>query len=272
MGIGQSRVSRHLKILAESGLLRFRRDGLWVFYSAPPAGEAHDFLVAIQPFIQNSAQFKSDLSLAAQALEERATKTRQFFNVIADDWDALNHEILGTFDLPGEVAKTIPPNCRVAVDLGCGTGEVLGRLLPLAGTVIGVDGSPRMLDLCRSRLGSQDQENSPVSLRIGELSHLPLADQEADFACLNLVLHHLARPAAIFPEVHRILRPHGRFFIADFHAHKDEGMRECYGDHWLGFNCEEIKLSLEQAGFTILQTESAAVGRDLKLFLITACA
>ena len=270
MGIGQSRVSRHLKILAEAGLLRSRRDGLWVFYSAPPAGVMHDFLLAIEPFMPTTDQFSADLTLAAQAMEERARKTRQFFNVIADDWDALNHEILGDFDLPGHVARAMPKNCAVAVDLGCGTGEVLARLLPLAGTVIGVDGSARMLELCKSRLGAQNQENAAVSLRIGELSHLPLANQEADFACLNLVLHHLARPTIIFPEIRRILKPGGQFFIADFHSHEDEKMRECYGDHWLGFDCAQIEQALEQNGFKIQHTEHAPVGRQLKMFLISA--
>lgn len=270
MGIGQSRVSRHLKILAESGLLRSRRDGLWVFYSAPPAGRAHNFLAAALPFATETAQSSADLTLAAQAIEERAKKARQFFNVIADDWDALNHEILGTFDLPGRVANAMPQDCQVAADLGCGTGEIMSRILEKAATVIGVDGSARMLELCKSRLGTTEKENAAVSLRIGELNHLPLADREANFACLNLVLHHLAQPFAIFPEIHRIMRPGGKFFMADFHAHEDESMRSRYGDQWLGFDCSKICLELEKAGFIILNTENARVGRNLELFLITA--
>lgn len=270
MGIGQSRVSRHLKILTEAGLLRSRRDGLRVFYSAPPAGQGRNFLATALPFSMETAQFNADFALAGQAIEERARKTRQFFNAFADDWDALNHEILGNFDLPGRVVGAMPEDCHVAVDLGCGTGEVMFRILEKAARVIGVDGSARMLELCKSRLGTAEKENASVSLRIGELNHLPLADREANFACLNLVLHHLAQPTAIFPEIHRIMRPGGRFFIADFHTHDDEGMRVRYGDQWLGFDCEKICSELEKAGFTVIETENAPVGKNLELFLITA--
>lgn len=270
MGIGQSRVSRHLKILAEAGLLRSRRDGLWVYYSVPPAGRARGFLAAVLPFLPENAQFSADLAHAAQALEERIRKTRQFFNVIADDWDVLNHEIIDDFDLPGRVLAAMPDDCQVAVDLGCGTGEIMARILGRAAQVIGVDGSARMLELCKSRLGASEKENGAVSLRIGELNHLPLADREANFACLNLVLHHLAQPEAIFPEIYRIMRPGGKFFLADFHTHQDESMRVRYGDHWLGFDCGKICAALEIAGFEILNTENAPVGRNLELFLITA--
>ena len=156
LGMGQSRVSRHLKILTEAGLLTSRRDGLWVFYAAPRAGEERDFLRAVMPFVPADAVMRADLSMAAQILEERARKTRQFFNAIAEDWDELNREVLGAFDLPEAVCAAVPQGCGTAVDLGCGTGAVLSRLLPLARGVIGVDGSARMLELCRRRFSQED--------------------------------------------------------------------------------------------------------------------
>ncbi|MEG6592433.1 metalloregulator ArsR/SmtB family transcription factor, partial [Desulfovibrio sp. 1188_IL3213] len=122
LDMGQSRVSRHLKILTEAGLLTSRRDGLWVFYAVPRSGEEREFLRAAMPFVQADAAMRADLNMAAQMLEERALKTRQFFNAIAEDWDELNREVLGTFDLPHAVCAAIPENCGMAVDLGCGTG------------------------------------------------------------------------------------------------------------------------------------------------------
>ena len=132
LGMGQSRVSRHLKILTEAGLLTSRRDGLWVFYAATRCGEASDFLQAMGPFLHTDTAMREDLAMAAQILEERALKTRQFFNAIAEDWDELNREVLEDFDLPAAVLAAVPEGCRVAVDLGCGTGAVLERLLPAA--------------------------------------------------------------------------------------------------------------------------------------------
>lgn len=270
MDIGQSRVSRHLKILTEASLLRSRRDGLWVFYSVPPAGSGLEFLKAIMPFFPANAQMENDLKLAAQILEERSRKTRQFFNAIAEDWDNLNHEILQGFDLPACVVNAVPKNCKVAVDLGCGTGEVLKSLLGQARTIIGVDGSARMLDLCRSRIGPAELASGDVSLRIGELSHLPLADGEADFACINLVLHHLARPLDIFSEILRIMAPGGTLFVADFISHSDESMRTNYGDHWLGFDPADIQEALYKNRFYPDEPLLRPVGKNLSLFMISA--
>ena len=272
LGMGQSRVSRHLKILAEAGLLASRRDGLWVFYAAPASGPKLAFLRAVLPFVPADAAMRADLALAAQVLEERARQTRQFFNAIAEDWDELNREVLGELDLAAAVSAALPTGCRTAVDLGCGTGAVLHRLLPDAGTLIGVDGSARMLELCRRRFQPEELARGKVSLRIGELSHLPLRDQEADFACINLVLHHLPVPADGLAEARRIMSPGGTLFLADFLSHDDETMRSRYGDHWLGFDEAALLGLLERAGFAPAETRREPVGRGLTLLLLTATA
>lgn len=270
LDMGQSRVSRHLKILTEAGLLCSRRDGLWVFYAATPDGQAHDFLQAITPFMPADAAMRADMGMAAHILEERARKTRQFFNAIAEDWDELNHEVLGDFDLPGRVAAAVPQQCRTAVDLGCGTGAVLAHLLPRAESVIGVDGSARMLEICRRRLEGEGVPEPRYSLRIGELDHLPLRDHEADFVCINLVLHHLSDPVEVLLEVRRILAPGGRLFVADFLRHDDETMRSRYGDRWLGFDEEQLTGGLRRAGFSLLSCTRQPVGRGLSLLLLVA--
>lgn len=268
LGMGQSRVSRHLKILAEAGLLKSRRDGLWVFYSAPTAGDRLDFLKAVMPFVpENEA---GDLHLAARVLEERALKARQFFNAIADNWDDLNREVLGDFDLAAHVRAAVPPGCSVAADLGCGTGLVLAALLSSVQMAIGVDGSARMLEMCRMRMGANELAAGHASLRIGELSHLPLADHEAGFACLNLVLHHLPRLEDVFPEIQRVIAPGGILFLADFLRHDDETMRSRYGDHWLGFDPGELEPVLAKSGFKVHHIDFQPVNRGLRLFLLQA--
>lgn len=270
LGMGQSRVSRHLKILSEAGLLTSRRDGLWVFYAAADAGEARTFLRAVTPFMQAEAVIGADLAMAARILEERAHKTRQFFNAVAEDWDELNREVLDGFDLSAAVCAAVPDGCGTAVDLGCGTGAVLTRLLTRAQACIGVDGSPRMLELSRRRFSPEDTASGRVSLRIGELDHLPLRDHEADFACINLVLHHLSGPVEALCEIRRIMAPGGRLFVADFLRHTDETMRNRYGDRWLGFDENDLLAGLTQAGFAPLSHMRRPVGRGLSLILILA--
>ncbi|MBO4300924.1 MAG: metalloregulator ArsR/SmtB family transcription factor [Desulfovibrio sp.] len=272
LDMGQSRVSRHLKILSEAGLLTSRRDGLWAFYSAPRSGEAGEFLRSVMPFVQSQATLHTDLHMAAQILEERALKTCQFFNAIAEDWDELNREVIGTFDLPGAVCSAMPENSAVAADLGCGTGAVLARMLLRSHSVIGVDGSARMLEICRRRFTPEDFARGRVSLRIGELSHLPLRDGEAHFACINLVLHHLSDPAASLQEIRRILKPGGHVFVADFQRHANEAMRRRYGDLWLGFDEERLFDNLATAGFTLSRCTKQAVHQGMTLLLIDAVA
>ncbi len=182
--------------------------------------------------------------MAARIIEERASRTRQFFNSIAEDWDELNREVLGDFRLPDAVAEIVRRHktengrpCDTGVDLGCGTGEVLELLRHNCSEVIGVDGSPRMLELARRRFG---EDSAGVSLRIGELDHLPLRDGEADFACINLVLHHLSRPQDALREIARVVRPDGLLLVSDFDRHQQENMRAVYGDRWLGFTREDM--------------------------------
>lgn len=272
--MGQSRISRHLKVLAEAGLLTSRRDGLWVFYAAVTKGEAHAFLRAVTPFLAADMNMCADMDMAARLIEDRALKTRQFFNAVADHWDSLNREVLGGFDLPKAVAEhgaaCLPARSAVVVDLGCGTGLVLECLrerlgiLPYELQLIGVDGSPRMLELARRRLGEA------VSLRIGELDHLPLKDDEADFASLSLVLHHLSEPATALAEIRRVLRPGGHLLISDFDRHTQERMRTDYGDRWLGFDAAALTTLTEQAGFAVRLCERQPLEQNLGLHMLLA--
>ena len=265
--MGQSRISRHLKILSASGLLVWRREGLWVFYSAPKEGDARAFIDAMLPFLENDPEFMADMAMAAGLIEERAQKTQHFFNTIAEDWDKLSREVLGGFDLPRAVSSRMPAHCRVATDLGCGTGNVLAAMLEKAENVIGVDGSPRMLELARRRFIESAER---ISLRIGDLSHLPLRDGETDFASMNMVLHHLPSPVEVLAEIYRILAPGGALVLTDFNRHEDERMRTDYGDRWLGFELHTLEKHLKTAGFTLRSSETLPVERDLSLHIITA--
>ncbi len=278
--MGQSRISRHLKILTEANLLQWRRDGLWVFYTVTKEGDAQNFIKSMLPFVDANPLMQNDVHLGARCIEERALRTRQFFNAIAEDWDTLTEEILGSFDLAQAVCATLPKPCELAVDLGCGTGSVLEKILPHVTSVVGVDGSPRMLELARRRFAPEsthmgngmnpEGQEGRVSLRIGELDYLPLRDGEADFACINLVLHHLSNPLCTLKEVHRILRQGGTVFIADFDKHTNEKMRENFGDRWLGFDHDTMTQFIHEAGLSLVSIQRTAVQKNLDLLLVVA--
>ncbi len=260
LDMGQSRISRHLKILVDAKLLESRRDGLWVYYSATPSGDGKKFLDSILPFALDMPTTRPDFDMASHILEERARKTRQFFNAIAEDWDALNREILGDFNLPTSILKKLPKGCKIAVDLGCGTGGVLEELRHGAEEVIGVDGSPRMLELARRRFSENSANNlNNISLRIGELDHLPLRDAEVDFACINLVLHHVSDPKLVLTEIKRILQKNGTVLITEFVKHNNEMLRTEYGDRWLGFDKDTFIEMAQSIGFSFENKEDLEI-------------
>lgn len=266
MGMGQSRISRHLKILADAQLLTFRRDGLWTFYSAATRGEGHRFSEAVKYLFDDDPIFAKGLEKVKQVLDERSRETVRFFDSIAEDWEKLKREIFGDIDLNGLILQNIPPSDTI-VDLGCGTGDLLGLLKEKAGRVIGVEKSPRMLEEARRRFADQE---TGIELRIGQLEHLPLREAEADLAVINMVLHHLPDPLKALQEVHRVLKKGNTFIIVDLLTHNQENMRERYGDRWLGFSETEMKNWLDSSGFSIKKMESFDLKKKLKGFLIIA--
>jgi len=266
MGMGQSRISRHLKILSDSGLLASRRDGLWVFYSAAEEGDGKAFLDAVSHLILKDESLNDDLKSLERMIEEREDEKNRFFNSIASDWDSVKHEILGSIDMVSEIIPYIRKTDTIA-DLGCGTGELLYSLSKSAEKVIGVDKSPRMLDEARRRFSATGGD---VDLRIGEIEHLPMRDREADLAVINMVLHHLPAPQNGISEACRVLKEGDRLIIVDLEKHTNEEMRKNYGHRWLGFSGVEMKGWLRDSGFSLEDQNQFDVKQGLKVNLFIA--
>jgi SAM-dependent methyltransferase len=266
MGMGQSRVSRHLKILVESGLAASRRDGLWTFYAAVSEGRGRLFLDGAATFFEDGGEAAHDLEAARRMVSERSLMARRFFDEAAPVWQDLSREILGDFDLAGKVAELLP-GCGAAADLGCGAGTLLSALAAKAERVIGVDYSPKMLEAARERFAG----DARVSLRIGELEHLPLRDAEADCVLLSMALHHLSSPMDGLAEAARVLSPGGTILIADFDRHENEDLRRRHGDRRLGFAEAELGAMLEQTNFTgITEVGRASLSSGLTLVFTKA--
>ncbi|NTV53251.1 MAG: metalloregulator ArsR/SmtB family transcription factor, partial [Candidatus Firestonebacteria bacterium] len=204
-GMGQSRISRHLKILTDSGLLVCRKDGLWSFYSADITKTGARWAELIQEL--GYTEDKKDLATAARVAERRTTDTARFFNTVAEDWARLKQDLLEGADIERTLDRLVPKGGTVA-DLGCGTGDSLPLLSCKAKYVIGVDNSPGMLEKARRRYGLDETR---VSLRVGDLLHLPLRDAEVDCAVMTMVLHHVAEPEKVILEIAKVIKP-GSFF------------------------------------------------------------
>jgi ArsR family transcriptional regulator len=223
----------------------------------------------------DTPEYAADLNRAEAAVRERVQATRRFFDAVAGHWRDLSREVLGELDLPGEIARRVPDGAAVA-DLGCGPGELLERLLARACLVIGVDNSPRMLELAGTRLngkalnGRAPEHLADVSLRLGDLTHLPLREGEAQACVFSMVLHHLPDPVAALAEARRVLCPGGRLIIADFDRHENEAMRVQYGDARLGLDQQLLRTWLEEAGFEPGPLELYPVNQGLVVLLAEA--
>lgn len=267
LGMGQSRISRHLKILTAAGILSVKRQGTWSYYRL---GEGNDFFAAMRPALERELealpQRSNDMAAIAQTLEERRQRSQEFFDRHARQWDDLARTLL---PVPNYLEKLLMlvPEGKTVVEIGLGTGGLVPSLAARASAVIGVDHSPAMLDEARRRLTASGVNG--VELRLGEMTHLPLQDNGVHCAVLNMVLHHAADPVAVLREICRVLLPGGILVLADLARHEQDWVREQLADQWLGFEDDELQGWLDLAGFTDIETEriNATAGQESVLLV-----
>ncbi len=267
MSMGQSRISRHLKILTEVGVLTVKRQGTWSYYRV---GEGSRFFSAIRPAFERELELlperSFDLAAVAAVLEERRRRSQEFFDRHARQWDDLARTLLPVPEYRPRLLNLVPKGVSV-LEIGVGTGGLLAELALRASKVIGVDHSPAMLEEARRRI--VDRGVSGIELRLGEMSHLPMPDSSVECVVANMVLHHAADPAAVLAEARRVLSPGGLLLLADLARHEREAAREQLADQWLGFEEDELTGWLNQAGFTTVTIEriTATEGQERVLLV-----
>jgi ArsR family transcriptional regulator len=269
LAMGQSRVSRHLKILSDVGILSVKRQGTWAYYRLKGNSKLFlDIWPVMEPLLDSLAERGHDLERVSEVLESRRRRSLEFFDRHARQWDDFSRNLLSVPSYLEALLNEIP-SCRMIVEVGVGTGNILSALSRKAPRIVGVDHSPAMLDEARSRV-SQDGLLG-VEFRLGEMSHLPVGDNEVDCLLLNMVLHHAAQPERVFQEACRILAPGGRLVIADLQRHDQDWVREKLADQWLGFERTELEGWLTAAGFfcTRFVPVSGAVGQQ-DIFILAA--
>ena len=265
LGLAQSRVSRHLAILREAGLVQDRRDGTFVFYRfAPPTlGAWRDAWSLVRESLPGDPTHERDAAALTRVLGERAARTRRFFDSVGPEWDALRKVFHDDLLRARAIAKLVPPELVVA-DIGTGTGVLALELARLGLRVVAIDNSPRMLDAAREK--AQREGLTRIDLRLGDAGALPLADAEVDAAVAHMVLQYVASPAETLREMARAVRPGGAVVAVDFLHHEQEWMRQELGVAWLGFTPEEVAAWFDEAGLAgfRIETEPAPAGaRDL---------
>lgn len=253
LGMGQSRISWHLKILSEAGVLSVKRQGTWSYYRV---GEESPFFTGIRPAIEleleELPEQREDMAALALTLEARRQRSLEFFDRHARQWDSLSRTLLPVPEYLDRLLQLVPPVARL-LEIGFGTGALLPALACRVPEVIGVDHSPAMLEEARRRLAADGRIG--IELRLGEMAHLPLSDGGAGCVVTNMVLHHAADPLEVLREINRVLQPEGALLLADLARHEREWVREQLADQWLGFEESELRGWLKEAGFASVEAQ-----------------
>jgi ubiquinone/menaquinone biosynthesis C-methylase UbiE len=257
LGMAQSRVSRHLGILREAGLLRDRREGTYVFYrfAAPRDGAWSDAWELARRELASDPIAERDAAALVRVVEARASRIKTFFDSVGPEWDALR----GVFNddaLRARAIAHLAPAGLTVCDVGTGTGILARELAQLGMRVVAIDHAPRRLEAARAVFEKDGITN--VELRGGEAQALPLGDASVDAAFAHMVLHYVPQPAEAIREMARIVKPGGRVVVVDFVQHEAEWMREELGVLWLGFPSEEVVRWLADAGLRDVRIEHYA--------------
>lgn len=270
--LGQSNVSRHLKVLSDQGWLRSRRQGTVHLYrtSAAEVDPAARRLWGLaREQTESWPAVKQDQLRLTRRLQERREAGEAFFAGAAGQWDRLRDELYGRMFSQHAMLALLPEQSIVA-DLGCGTGSLAAQLAPWVGKVIGVDSSAAMLKAARARMDRLEN----VELRRGDLSAIPIDDGSCDAAMLLLVLSYINEPVTVLREISRILKPGGRAVIVDLLPHDREDFRQQMGQQVLGFEPEQIGAMAKEAGLTPIRSTPLPPEADVKgpaLFIACAC-
>ena len=246
LGQSQPRLSRHLKLLCEAGLLDREREGANAWFALPEGdlGLLVRDILARMP--ASDPTLAGDRRQAARVLSERARAASENFRRQGVDWDEMSALGLPAASAEAALLGLVGPSVGRLLDIGTGTGRLLELLGPRAERAVGIDASRAMLALARSRLARADLGHCTV--RLADMYRLPMPDATFDLATAQMVLHHAEDPAGVLAEAARVLRPGGLLVIVDLapHGHADWTTRLAH--RWPGFTDAMLAQLMRGAG------------------------
>lgn len=251
LGQSQPRVSRHLKLLTEAGALARIPEGSWVFYRIDSTGKAHGILSALIDNIpDDDITFQRDRERLAAVKRERAEAADAFFSANARVWGEIRDMHVDQKEVNKTLERLFGSNPRKALlDIGTGTGDMLGLFADRVERGEGIDMSRDMLAVARSTLEADGLAHCRV--RQGDLYSLPYDNAEFDTVLFHQVLHYVDDVTAAIVEAGRMLSPGGRMLIADFAPHDEEDLRRTYQHRRLGFADFEFDAAFAEAGLKL---------------------
>ncbi|MBD0414701.1 ArsR/SmtB family transcription factor [Oryzicola mucosus] len=273
MGQSQPRVSRHLKLLLEAGLIDRYQEGSWAFFRLADADAAREFSEGLVACVQDGdQQITRDLERLAEVKRRRQDRAGEYFSRNAASWDEIRSLHASDKAVEAAMLKIVGRRpFQAMLDLGTGTGRLLEIFAPLYRRGVGIDLSREMLAVARANLDKASITNAQV--RQGDIFSPPVERDAYDLVTIHQVLHYLDDPARAIVEAGKFLRPAGRLIIVDFAPHGLDFLRAEHAHMRLGFADRQIEEWLTEAGLDLEEAQefepraSARAGLTVKLWV-----
>jgi ubiquinone/menaquinone biosynthesis C-methylase UbiE len=247
----QPRVSRHVRILADAGIVERRKEGSWVFLAISDAERTGPLLTLMRQWTDEASGrlFDQDSQRLDAVRADRAEAAQRYFASHAEVWDSIRSLHVSESEVERAIERALDRRkLGTLVDIGTGTGRMIELFGPRAQEAIGIDRSSEMLRLARVKL---ELAGVRSSLRQGDMYALPLADCTADCVIIHQVLHYAHAPADAIAEAARVLEPGGTLLVIDFASHEREELRSRDAHLRLGFADDVMKGWFNSAGLSI---------------------
>jgi ubiquinone/menaquinone biosynthesis C-methylase UbiE/DNA-binding transcriptional ArsR family regulator len=247
----QPRISRHLKLLSEAGLIERHREGAWAFFRVADQEGGAEMVRLLSEYLDpDDPVLLRDRERLAAVRQAREQAAQDYFSRHAAQWDRIRKLHAADDAVEKAIVEALADKpIRALLDLGTGTGRMLELFGPSIERGLGVDLSPDMLSLARARLDRAGLKQ--CSVRQGDIYNLALARESFDVVLVHQVLHFLEDGARAIKEAARVLTPSGRLMVIDFAPHDLEFLREEHAHHRLGFTPETVSQWLEAAGLDV---------------------
>jgi ubiquinone/menaquinone biosynthesis C-methylase UbiE/DNA-binding transcriptional ArsR family regulator len=255
LGQSQPRVSRHLKLLTEAGVVTRYQEGSWAWFRlGDQSVERAVTDTALQNIDLAGNAMQRDIERLETVRRDRQARAAEYFAQNAADWDELRS--LHAPDDAVEAAMLAAIKDRrvdTMLDLGTGTGRLLELFAPHYQSAVGIDMSREMLAFARAKL--ENAHITKATIRQGDVSAPPVERGRFDLVTIHQVLHYVDEPQIVLNEAARALRAGGTLLVVDFASHELEYLREKHAHQRLGFSDEQMTGWLREADLSFDRVE-----------------
>lgn len=262
IGGRQSNISHHLKILLDNDIAINKKEGSQIYYKLVDCKNNEtlkNIIKVIERNINSIPFYQEDLQRLEVIYQRRKKIAEEYFNQLNEEASQSHYELLNNIYSVNDFINYFTPGCDSIIDIGCGTGRNIPLLSQYTNKIIGIDSSPRMLQLAEHIC---KELNVNYELKLTDTNSTPFNSDSISGAFINMVLHHIPDPGSAINEVGRILCKNGKLLLIEFLEHNDESMREKYADLWLGFSQIQLTEWLKDSGFII---EEAVTKKESQL-------